>query len=213
MKKNLKKLLLLLFEVVLIVIFVLHIKYEKNNMNMGSDRNVTKLTTYYEKTAVNPNEIGTISRTSKKEESTTTTSITKVPASAQNIIINIDNQNDKSITRATTSAKDSIKNEKDEHKGELKQHTSIIGKWVRQTKNVLGIPTEIEISFYENGNGFLSTILDFGITFDYSIKDNNITIIPNPHLLKKTRVYEFEVNGDELIFFDDDDKRTFTRIK
>lgn len=91
--------------------------------------------------------------------------------------------------------------------------TRIIGKWVGQTKIVSGILTETQISFDENGNGYLSTILDFGITFDYSIEDYMITIIPNTPVFTKTLVFEFEISGDELIFYDSDDEMIFTRIE
>lgn len=89
----------------------------------------------------------------------------------------------------------------------------IIGKWIGQTKIVSGILTETEITFDESGKGYISTVLDLGISFDYSIEDYTITITPDTPVFTKTLVFEFEISGDKLIFFDEDDEVIFKRAE
>lgn len=91
--------------------------------------------------------------------------------------------------------------------------SNIIGKWSGETRIISVIMVETEINFYENGKGYITPKLDVGISFDYSINNNVITIIPDTPIIKKTMVYEFELDEDKLVLFDSDGEMEFTRVE
>lgn len=91
--------------------------------------------------------------------------------------------------------------------------SSIIGKWYGKTRIISGIMVETEITFEENGKGYITPNLGVGISFDYSIEDYEITIIPDTPVIKKTLVYEFDLDEEKLVLFDSNDEMVFTRTK
>ena len=91
--------------------------------------------------------------------------------------------------------------------------SSIIGKWSGKAKIISGIMIETEITFEENGKGYITPNLGVGISFDYSIEDDKITIIPDTPIIKKTLVYEFVLDKKKLVLSDSNDEMVFTKTK
>ncbi len=78
----------------------------------------------------------------------------------------------------------------------------IVGTWKTQT-DILGIVTESEYIFNEDGTGTMSTVLGIGIAMKYTVGDDSITIVTDTPALQKTFVYTYEFDADTLILTDD----------
>lgn len=83
----------------------------------------------------------------------------------------------------------------------------IIGTWSTQT-NILGVVTETEYTFNEDGTGSMSTVLGIGIATTYTIDEDKIIIITDTPTLQKTFTYTYEFVEDTLVLTDSDGSQT-----
>ena len=87
----------------------------------------------------------------------------------------------------------------------------IIGTWSTQTKTI-GVVTEIEYTFNEDGTGVMTSVLGIGIATKYMIDEDKLTIITDTPAIQKTFVYTYEFDGDNMILTESDgDVLTFIK--
>lgn len=89
----------------------------------------------------------------------------------------------------------------------------IEGSWVSQTKIISGIVTETTLTFDEDGEGTISTLLGLKIPMTYSLDDGMITIVANTSLLQKSFEFDYELKMDELVIITSDETVVFERVE
>ena len=77
----------------------------------------------------------------------------------------------------------------------------VVGTWIAK-KNTIGLISETEYIFNEDGTGSMSTILDIKVAITYKIDEENLTIVTDTPTLKKTYVYTYDFVDDTLILTD-----------
>ena len=88
-----------------------------------------------------------------------------------------------------------------------KPEKAILGTWKGQV-TVLGVSTNVEYTFNENGSGVMTTELGVGIAMNYTITDTALTVTP---LLQKSFTYTYAFDGDTLTLTDANGSMTLTK--
>ena len=83
-----------------------------------------------------------------------------------------------------------------------KPEKAILGTWKGQV-TVLGVSTNVEYTFNENGSGVMTTELGVGIEMNYTITDTA--------LLQKSFTYTYAFDGDTLTLTDANGSMTLTK--
>lgn len=91
-----------------------------------------------------------------------------------------------------------------------KPEKAILGTWECKA-GILGISTDLEYTFNEDGSGNMTTELGVGVAMNYIINDTSLTITTDTPLLQKSFTYTYAFDGDMLTLTDSD--RTITLTK
>ena len=85
-----------------------------------------------------------------------------------------------------------------------KPEKAILGTWKGQV-TVLGVSTNVEYTFNENGSGVMTTELGVGIAMNYTI------VTTDTPLLRKSFTYTYAFDGDTLTLTDANGSMTLTK--
>lgn len=77
----------------------------------------------------------------------------------------------------------------------------IVGTWIAK-KNVLGLVSETEYVFNEDGTGSMSTVLGIKVATTYTIDEDTLSIVTDAASLRKTYVYKYDFVDDSLVLTD-----------
>lgn len=91
-----------------------------------------------------------------------------------------------------------------------KPEKAILGTWKGQV-TVLGVSTNVEYTFNENGSGVMTTELGVGIAMNYTITDTALTVTTDTPLLQKSFTYTYVFDGDTLTLTDANGSMTLTK--
>ena len=89
-----------------------------------------------------------------------------------------------------------------------KPEKAILGTWKGQV-TVLGVSTNVEYTFNENGSGVMTTELGVGIAMNYT--DTALTVTTDTPLLQKSFTYTYAFDGDTLTLTDANGSMTLTK--
>ncbi len=91
-----------------------------------------------------------------------------------------------------------------------KPEKAILGTWKGQV-TVLGVSTNVEYTFNENGSGVMTTELGVGIAMNYTFTDTALTVTTDTPLLQKSFTYTYAFDGDTLTLTDANGSMTLTK--
>ena len=93
-----------------------------------------------------------------------------------------------------------------------KPEKAILGTWKGQV-TVLGVSTNVEYTFNENGSGIMTTDpgLGVGLAMNYTITDTALTVTTDTPLLQKSFTYTYAFDGDTLTLTDANGSMTLTK--
>ncbi len=91
-----------------------------------------------------------------------------------------------------------------------KPEKAIIGTWKGQV-TLLGVSSNVEYTFNENGSGVMTSAIGVGIAMNYTIDETAITVTTDTPLLQKTYTYTYAFDGDTLALTDSDGTMTLTK--
>ena len=86
-----------------------------------------------------------------------------------------------------------------------KPEKAILGTWKGQV-TVLGVSTNVEYTFNENGSGVMTTELGVGIAMNSAL-----TVTTDTPLLQKSFTYTYAFDGDTLTLTDANGSMTLTK--
>lgn len=91
-----------------------------------------------------------------------------------------------------------------------KPEKAILGTWKGQV-TLLGISSDVEYTFNENGSGVMTSAIGVGIAMNYTIDETSLIVITDTPLLQKTYTYTYEFGDDTLSLTDSDGTMVLTK--
>lgn len=84
------------------------------------------------------------------------------------------------------------------------------GTWQGEIE-VLGFTTKTEFLFNEDGSGSMTSALGIGIAMEYTLEDDQLTIVTKTPVLQTTLRYTIAFEGDVLHLIDEEGNETDLR--
>lgn len=91
-----------------------------------------------------------------------------------------------------------------------KPEKAIVGTWKGQV-TLLGVSSNVEYTFNENGSGVMTSAIGVGIAMNYTIDETSLTVTTDTPLLQKTYTYTYAFDSDTLTLTDSDGTMTLTK--
>lgn len=91
-----------------------------------------------------------------------------------------------------------------------KPEKAILGTWSGQV-TLLGLSSNVEYTFNENGSGVMTSAVGVGIAMNYTIDESVLTVTTDTPLLQKTYTYTYEFGDDTLSLTDSDGTMVLTK--